>query len=192
MKKIHLGIVVGLALATTAYAETKESFETKTKGERSANGSYKTDSESETTDAAGTTRKVDINEKATVHKDGSKKVSMESKATTDPKGLMNKSTAERNVYGKTDAKGNYTGERSTDSVDANGREFSKDKDIKRKVKADGTVETSSKEKIVDDPRGLLNRSTGEVDTKTTKYPDGRTAAKTTKKIDGNTVEETNR
>lgn len=192
MKKLYLGIVAGLALAGTAYADTKESYETTTKGERSSDGSYSHEKTTEATDSAGTTRKVEINEHGSTKPGGPNKVSMESKTTTDPKGLMNKTTTENEVYRKSDAKGNYKSEESNRVVGADSNEFNKEREVKRVVKSDGSVETTAIDKVSNDPRGLLNRSTGEVETKTVEHPDGHVSTTTTKEINGKVVEETTR
>ncbi len=192
MKNVTWAIVAGIALATPAYADNKESTETNTKTERHADGSYKTKSSAYTTDASGTARKMEVEERASTDSDGDKKVVSNTETSTDPKGLMNKTTAERRTELNSDARGSYDRETSAKSVDAQGTKRTFHNETEKDVDSDGSSKTTVTSKRVEDPKGLMNKQTAE-EKKTIKTDAaGQTSMKVEKKLNGDTVEETNR
>jgi hypothetical protein len=102
---ILLATVAILALNAPAFSADKETYESKTKVEKDAKGNYEEKSQTEKTDAAGTTTSAE--KKVDVKVDGSGNVSktVKTEASTDPKGLMNKETVKTTDTAKTKTDG---------------------------------------------------------------------------------------
>lgn len=105
MKTLLLTTVAAFALSAPAFAAEKETFESKTKVEKKADGDYKETTKSSATNAAGTTttteKKVDVD----VDSKGNVDTSVKTEVTTDPKGLMNKETTKTKDTENTKADG---------------------------------------------------------------------------------------
>ena len=88
------------------FADT-ESASSQTKVERDSNGDYERNTTAESTDAAGTTTEDNTKVKVKQDSKGNYKKTVESDSSTDPKGLMNKTTTkttdtvEKNADGST-------------------------------------------------------------------------------------------
>jgi hypothetical protein len=91
-KSILLASVAAFALTAPAFAAEKETYKSETKIEKDAKGNYDAKNTVSKTDAAGTTttseKKVDVD----VDSNGNVEKVVKTKETTDPKGLMNKTS----------------------------------------------------------------------------------------------------
>lgn len=87
---ILLTTVAAMALTAPAFAADKESYESKTKVEKSANGDYSEKTTTEKTDMSGTTTSSDKKVSVDVDSNGNTTKSVKTEEVTDPKGLMNK------------------------------------------------------------------------------------------------------
>ncbi len=88
---VLLASVAAFAMVGSAFAAEKETYESKTKVTSDSKGNYNEDSKTEKTNAAGSSvrkEKVEVD----VHANGDVDNTVESEKTTDPKGLMNKTS----------------------------------------------------------------------------------------------------
>lgn len=84
--------VAAIALAGSAFAAEKTSYETKTTVERDAKGNYNEQSKTQKTNAVGTTTTTKEKVAVDVHANGDVENTVKSEKSTDPRGLMNKKT----------------------------------------------------------------------------------------------------
>lgn len=84
--------------------------------------------------------------------------------------------------------GSYERKVSEESKDATGTLRSKEVTTEVDVGADGDKETTIKSKSVEDPKGLMNKTTVETESKTT-LEDGKESTSYEKKINGKVVDE---
>ena len=163
MKKAYLAAILGLSVIGTAQADTKVSYKTDVKEDVSADGTTKKSSAEETINAAGTKVKSNSDEKSRMKADGTRKSSSEVSSTTDPKGLGNKTSAKRESTSVEDGRGSFDRNTTATSVDAAGTAHKKVVERSVDQNADGTAKSTFKEKVVNDPKGLMNRSVEETE-----------------------------
>ena len=107
MTKTHLLLVsvAAVVFAAPGYAADKETYKSETKIEKDSKGNYESKANVSKTDMEGTTtkaeKKVDIN----VDSDGETKKTVTTEESTDPKGLMNKTTTKTKDTEKTHSDG---------------------------------------------------------------------------------------
>lgn len=188
MEKLLTSALIGLALAGTASADSKQVYKSETNVVRAADGSVDTENEVESTDTSGTKRKSEFKQEARTDSRGETKVLSTSKSVTDPKGLGNKTWSDQKVTSKTDARGNLNREISGKAVDSQGTSHSVDIEREVKVRPDGSTKTTVSEERVENPKGLMNQSKTDIETTVAKDAKGN-VVKTIKKVDGKTVEE---
>jgi hypothetical protein len=83
-----------ILIAGPSFAATSTDSTTDTSYDAKDNGGYVAKEKSETTDAAGTTTKHTAKKSVSVDDKGNKSTTVKIKSSTDPKGLMNKTTTE--------------------------------------------------------------------------------------------------
>lgn len=188
-KLLLLAAATSLSLGATAtYAETTASEKVETKMERDADGNYVKKTTTESKDAAGTKTIGNSEIKVKADADGSYKKTVESKSSSDPDGLMNKSqvTSKDSVKSDDDE---YTEEHSmvTKNGDTGTKTTSKGK-IEVKADDEGNIEKTVETKTTNDPKGLMNKkSTKSVEKMEQK--NGENNYRYTKEVDGKTVED---
>ena len=189
MKKAYLAVILGLAFTCTANADSKVSYKTDVKEDVGADGTVKKSSSEETVDAAGTKVKSNLDEKSKVKSDGTRKTSSVLSSTTDPKGLGNKTTAKRTINSTEDGRGSFDRNTESTSVDAAGTAHKKTVERSVDQKSDGTAKSTHKEKVVNDPKGLMNKTTEETERTVTRDADGNVITdKADKTVDGKRVQ----
>ncbi len=114
---------------------------------------------------------------------GTRTIEDETKITTDPSGLRNKS--KEKAYSKKTIKKDGDTAQETTTVDGQGTRRTTLSEVDTTKHLDGSVTTTASRKDTVDPRGMLNRRTTEVEESVTTEPDGTTSV--TKKKDGKQV-----
>ena len=92
IKSILLASIATFALGATAYAADKETYQTDTKIEKDSDGNYNKKEKTTKTDAAGTDTSFEKKSTVAIDSEGNTDKTTTTKAVTDPKGLMNKTT----------------------------------------------------------------------------------------------------
>ena len=182
-------VAFSMVAVSSAAADDSGKFHQETTVKQGKDGAIDAEVTSEKTDAVGTTttRKDTAETKTTIG--GNHEATSTSKITTDPKGLGNK-TADKVEITETQGKdGGSNKEAKHESVDAAGTGHSSKSTTDVEVKRDGTVKTTVKDKSVEDPKGLLNKTTTETTKVTNHKADGTTEISKTQKVDGDTVSE---
>ena len=100
---VFLAVTNLLAAATQAVA-AEVSNDTETTTKQYDNGDMKSETKSESTDAAGLTRKSDTEVRKDVNSNGSTDTVVTKEKSTDPKGLFNKTSIKTTDETKTNAK----------------------------------------------------------------------------------------
>lgn len=103
---VLLASAASVAFVAPVFAADKETFKSETKIEKDSKGNYNSKSSTSTTDAAGTTSSMEKKVSVDVDSDGSREKTVKTEETTDPKGLMNKTTTKIKDTEKTDKNGN--------------------------------------------------------------------------------------
>lgn len=98
-----------LLVAGPTFAATSTDATTSTSYDAKDNGGYVAKEKTESTDAAGTTVKHDTTKKVDIDSNGNKTTKVDIKSSTDPKGLMNKTSTEvKNKAVEKDGEAQYT------------------------------------------------------------------------------------
>ena len=161
MKKAYLAIALVVTVVGTANAEDKVTYKTDVKAELKSDGTVKTGSSEVATDSAGTKVTSKLNETSKVNKDGTKTTTSDLVSSKDPKGLGNKTVAERQIKTTDDARGSFDRKVDSASVDSDGTAHSKSVERRVQQNSDGTAKSTFKDKVVNDPKGMMNRSVEE-------------------------------
>jgi hypothetical protein len=156
-------IALLLAVVSTAQAEDKISYNSEVSSRTDAAGNVRTNESTESVNKAGTKVIKSTSETAAVSKDGTKRDTSVTELTTDPKGLGNKTWAERKTKSTEDQKGSYDRRIDSKSVDSTGTGHSKSVEKSIKKNAAGSVKSEFSEKVVNDPKGMRNKSSEEID-----------------------------
>ncbi len=172
MKHLNKTVILGILLFTaTAYADNK------------------VEAKSESTDAAGTTVKIQESSEHKVDSDGNVKVESHYNKSTDPKGLANKTKEKSHSEVERKANGEY--KETTESVDAHGTAHKYNAEKKIDNHLDGGKTTTVESSDVVDPKGLMNKKSAEIKEEVRRNAEGAVESKTvTKKINGKVVSET--
>ena len=108
-------ILSTLMLAGPVLADDSTSTKTETTYTPASNGGYESKYTIEHTDANGTTVTHQADKKVDIDSKGNKETKVDIKNTTDPKGLMNKSTTEiQNKAVEKDGKSEYSHKKTVD------------------------------------------------------------------------------
>ncbi len=83
---------VTLVISSPAFSADKETYKSSTMVEKDTDGNYEKKVSEKATDAAGTTTAKEVKAKVDVDNNGDKESTVTTKSSTDPKGLMNKTT----------------------------------------------------------------------------------------------------
>lgn len=185
-----LTVAAVVGLTGPAFAESKEKTKTETSVEREKDGSVTRESSTESTSAGGTTSKSKVKASTDVDSDGSVQRKTTSSDSTDPKGLMNKSSTTVKTKVSADKEGNYESNVDATKTHHDGTDEKTMADEKVTVDSDGKVTKTREVTTTTDPKGLMNKKTDKTLRKTETNPDGTRKTHVEKKVDGKTVEET--
>ncbi|MDP9128057.1 MAG: hypothetical protein M3N08_07355 [Pseudomonadota bacterium] len=95
MKKLYALTALSALLASSpVLADDAVSNQTKSTYQPLANGGFEAKDSVEHTNANGTSTAETVDKKVSIDKNGNKETTVDVKASTDPKGLMNKTTTE--------------------------------------------------------------------------------------------------
>ena len=166
MKNVLAVLVATTTLGfTTSVFAADTSAEVKTKVDHKDNGGYESTSVSKETNDEGTNRKSKTTVDVDVDNDGTVSKTVESKTTTDPKGLLNskKDVVKSEIEEK--ERGGYERTVKHDHVDNEGTNVSSETKTDVEVDADGKVTKTIESEKKTDPEGLLNSTKTTVKTK---------------------------
>lgn len=152
-----LGMVAALTLAGTAYAE--DGPNSKTTFEAKDNGGYEVESKADITTPAGTVKTGMHADDVDVDDDGSVSRTIETKSSTDPEGLMNKSSKSTETTYEKDREGNIDAETVTRKRDADGTNVTTEVETDVSVDEDGNAKKTTEKTKTVDPKGLMNKRT---------------------------------
>ena len=174
MKKINILILV-VALLTTSlvWAEDKVDSNQKITMKKNADGSYEGSAKTEHVDGAGTNVIESTNKKRTILSNGAIEDDVKTEKIADPKGLMNKTTESKETATLVSPEGRITQQIRAESVDSSGTKRDQSVNTLETRKKDGTIETNIKNKLVTDPKGLMNKTVEESDTLVVQHPNGK-------------------
>jgi len=162
--KNTLVLSAALAAVLTAGTAFAEGTETSVKTDYKKNGGYEKTATTSTTTAGGTAVKSENSTDVDVDSNGKVTKTIKDEKVTDPDGMMNekRNTTETKVKEKDRG---YERTTKSSNTDAEGTSVSTEAKQNVKVDAQGNViETIKTEKSVD-PKGLMNKSTSETETK---------------------------
>ncbi len=91
---LALAALSALIFASPAFADTSADAKTESSYTAKDNGGFTAKEKTENTDAAGTATEHTATKKVDIDSNGNKETTVDVKSTTDPKGLMNKTSTE--------------------------------------------------------------------------------------------------
>ena len=185
--KILLNPFTAALIALPALADTQKEHHESNLQVDAASGDFKRDAKSEKTDVTGTETVNEYKEESKVDSSGAKTTSIVTKSATDPEGIMNKTKSASKVWSKEDPSGDFKRSTTAAGVDATGTAYKTNSEVKVDAHSDGTSKITAKAVTVKDPKGLMNKSTAEIDTTVVKDKYGNAQIVTEKKVDGETV-----
>ncbi len=141
------------------------------------------DFHSKTTDEHGTTKSADTSHSDSVGLTGTRTITEDQTVTTDPKGLMNKTT--ERAHSKRALKKNGDESLETSTVDENGTQRTMKSSTTTARRNGGYTRTTKHESVVD-PKGLMNKRTIEVKDEEKVHGNDRSRT-VTKTVDGKTT-----
>ena len=142
---------------------------------QNADGSFEGGANTEYIDSKGTKVKEVTTEKRKVLSDGVIEDNIKTETSADPKGLMNKTIERRETSTKIEPSGKATQQIRAESIDETGTKRTQAVNTAQSPKEDGTIETNIKEKVITNPKGILNETTTESNTVVVQHPDGKTS-----------------
>jgi hypothetical protein len=183
-----LSAATSIALAAPAFAKEKTAASVETKVVKEDDGGYTKTVKKKTLDATGTTVTDTTKTKVKVDNQGNTEKTVEVEHSTDPKGLLNKTTVKsKNVVKEESGDGSYEKTVEQKNTDAAGTKTATSSKTEVEVNNDGTVEKRTTAEASTDPKGLMNKSSVET-TDAVKEGNGTTEVEHNKKVDGETVE----
>lgn len=153
-----------IAMGTASYAADVGTPSSKTTYEAKDNGGYKVKAKSEVTTPAGTDKAGANMVDVSVDDDGSVQKTIETKAKTDAKGLMNEKEKLNKTITTQKANGGYKVKSIKENVNAAGTNLKTEAKTNVSVDANGNTKTETETTKIVDPKGLMNKTESTVKT----------------------------
>ncbi len=137
-------------------------------------------------EADGTTVTTEKSHNESFDSDGSRSVEEKERTAVDPKGMLNKKTAETVTEREVGPNGDYTESVTTKHADGTKDKYVAERETSKHILDNGKTTTTTVSRSVD-PAGLGNKSESLVKEEIVTNPDGSKKKTFTKKSDGGTV-----
>lgn len=182
MKNLVLGLVASTALFVGSSLAAEPQGKAETTVKTGPDGSYEGKSQYENTDVSGTTVKSVVHESEGKTWLGKDKAETKAIASTDPKGLGNKTWTQTESSAISDKKGNIEKTYDRRSVDTSGTEHATTEKVKTRVNSDGSTETSVAREVAHDPKGLMNKKVEKTEETIKREADGTVSKSVESKV----------